>query len=336
MIPPLRIGRLAVDPPLVLAPMAGLCDRHFRLLVRRIGGVGLVSMEFISSEEVVRGHRGALRKLRFSDEERPLAIQIYGKDAARMAECAARVEELAPEVCDINMGCPANKILNGCAGANLMADLKHAAAIIAACRARLTIPLTVKFRIGTGRGSDPTNFVELGRICQDLGVDAITLHGRTAKQMYTGRADWSAIARLKQSVSIPVIGNGDVTTPDEALALFRETGCDAVMVGRGVLTDPWLFRKTAAALAGGPVPETTLAARREAIVTHYRWIIEQEERGPAMQKLRTFTGRYTHGIPGGRRLRQAIASVPAPEAFLDLIEGHFDALARGEMMDEAT
>jgi nifR3 family TIM-barrel protein len=336
VIPPLRIGRLAVDPPLVLAPMAGLCDRHFRLLVRRIGGVGLVSMEFISSEEVARGHRGALRKLRFSDEERPLAIQIYGKDAARMAECAARVEELAPEVCDINMGCPANKVLNGCAGANLMADLKHAAAIIAACRARLSIPLTVKFRIGTGRGPDPTNFVELGRICQDLGVDAITLHGRTAKQMYSGRADWSAIARLKQSVSIPVIGNGDVTTPDEALALFRETGCDAVMVGRGVLTDPWIFRRTAAALAGGPVPETTLAARREAIVTHYRWIVEQEERGPAMQKLRTFTGRYTHGIPGGRRLRQAIASVPAPEAFLDLIEGHFDALARGEMMDGAS
>jgi nifR3 family TIM-barrel protein len=336
VIPPLRIGPLAVDPPLVLAPMAGLCDRHFRLLVRRIGGVGLVSMEFISSEEVTRGHPRALAKLRFSDEERPLAIQIYGRDAARMAECAARVEELAPDVCDINMGCPANKILNGCAGANLMADLKHAAAIIAACRARLTIPLTVKFRIGTGRGPDPANFVELGRICQDLGVDAITLHGRTAKQMYSGRADWSAIARLRESVAIPVIGNGDVTTPEDALALFRETGCDAVMIGRGVLTDPWIFRKTAAALAGRPVPETTLAARREAIVTHYRWIIAEEERGPAMQKLRTFTGRYTHGIPGGRRLRQAIAGVPAPEAFLDLIEGHFDALARGEMMSDAS
>jgi len=336
VIPPLTLGRRTIDPPLVLAPMAGLCDRHFRLLVRRIGGVGLVSMEFVSSEEVARGHRGALAKLRFSDEERPLAIQIYGKDPARMAECAARVEELAPDVCDINMGCPANKVLNGCAGANLMADLKHAAAIIAACRARLTIPLTVKFRIGTGRGPEPANFVELGRICQDLGVDAITLHGRTAKQMYTGRADWEAIARLKQSVAIPVIGNGDVTTPDEGLALFRETGCDAVMIGRGVLTDPWIFRKTAAALAGAPVPETTLAARREAIVTHYRWIIAEEERGAAMQKLRTFTGRYTHGIPGGRRLRQAIAGIPAPEAFLELIERHFDALARGEMMEEAS
>ncbi|MCU0230677.1 MAG: tRNA-dihydrouridine synthase [Acidobacteria bacterium] len=336
MSPPLRIGRLAIDPPLVLAPMAGLCDRHFRLLIRRIGGVGLVSMEFISSEEVTRGHRGALKKLRFSDEERPLAIQIYGKDPGRMAECAARVEDLAPEVCDINMGCPANKVLNGCAGANLMADLKHAAAIITACRARLTIPLTVKFRIGTGRGPDPANYLELGRICQDLGVDAITLHGRTAKQMYTGRADWDAIARLKRSVTIPVIGNGDVTTPDEALELFRQTGCDAVMIGRGVLTDPWLFRKTAAALSGRPVPETTLTARREAIVTHYRWIIDEEERGPAMQKLRTFTGRYTHGIPGGRRLRRQIASVPAPEAFLELIEGHFDALARGEMMDGAS
>lgn len=335
MIAPLAIGSLAISPPLALAPMAGITDRHFRRLLRRLGGVGLVAMEFVSSEKLARGDRRALASTRYSEDERPVAIQIYGRDPGAMAEAAAIVEGLGADLCDINMGCPANKVLNGCAGANLMADLDHAAAIIAACRARLTIPLTVKFRMGTGRPGQGNNFVELGRICERLGVDAVTLHGRTGRQMYTGRADWGAIRRLKESLSIPVIGNGDVTSAEQALAMFRETGCDGVMIGRAALQDPWIFRKVVARLAGEPEPAPTLAAHRELIVTHYRWILEEEDRPAAMSKLRTFTGRYTRGIPGGDRLRRAIASTPEPQAFLDLVEGHFDALASGEMMGRA-
>jgi len=335
VIAPLAIGRLTVAPPLALAPMAGITDRHFRRLLRRLGGVGLVAMEFASSEKLTRGDRRALAKMRFAEEERPLAIQIYGRDPGPMADAAAIVEEVGADVCDINMGCPANKVLNGCAGANLMADLGHAAAIIEACRSRVRIPLTVKFRLGTGRPGQGNNFLELGRMCEQLGVDAVTLHGRTGRQMYTGRADWTAIRRLAESLSIPVIGNGDVTTAGEAEAMFRATGCSGVMIGRGALKDPWIFRKAAARLAGEAEPEPSLEAHRELIVTHYRWILEEEDRSSAMAKLRTFTGRYTHGIPGGDRLRRAIASVPEPRAFLDLIEGHFDALARGEMMCRA-
>src|ERR1700682_2301300 len=217
-----------VDPPLVLAPMAGITDMTYRLLLRRIGGVGLVTMEFVSSEGLTRGNQRTERLLRFDPAERPLSIQIYGADAGRMAIAAARVEEMQVDVCDINMGCPANKVLKGCAGAGLMSDLGKARDIIEACRRALpTTPLTVKFRAGLT--DDAINFVELGKICEGEGVAAVALHPRTARQMYTGRADWSRIARLKESVRIPVVGNGDIQTPEDVLAMFRETGCDAVM-----------------------------------------------------------------------------------------------------------
>ena len=177
-----------VDPPLVLAPMAGITDMTYRLLLRRMGGVGLVTMEFVSSEGLTRGNRRTERLLRFDPEERPLSVQIYGADAARMAVAAERVEEMRVDACDVNMGCPANKVLKGCAGAGLMRDLVKARAIIAACRRALpTTPLTVKFRLGIDEES--RNFLELGRICEGEGVAAVALHARTAKQMYTGRAD---------------------------------------------------------------------------------------------------------------------------------------------------
>ena len=329
MTPPrLNIGDVELSAPLVLAPMAGICDRHFRLLIRRVGGVGLVSMEFISSEAVTRGVKPILEKMVFHDEERPLAIQIYGRDPERMADCASIVEELRPEVCDINMGCPANKILKGCAGAALMGDLRRAERIIEACRRRLTRPLTVKFRLGLGRGADPVNYLELGRICQDLGVAAVTLHARTAKQMYSGRAEWNEIRRLKQILDIPVIGNGDVTTAGDAVEMLRATGCDGVMVGRGVLQDPWLFRRIAARLRGEPEPVVTLAERRELTLTHFRWLAEQEEHRVAMHKMRTFAGRYTRGLEGGRRLRERIGSIATPGEFIAAIEEHYDHLQR--------
>jgi len=321
--PRLVIGGVVIDPPLVLAPMAGICDRYFRLTIRRLGGVGLVSMEFISSEAVTRGVKPILDKLVFSDKERPLAIQIYGRDPKRMAACAARVEELGADICDINMGCPANKVLKGCAGAALMGDLSLAAKIIEACRRRLTIPLTVKCRLGLGRGPVPVNFLELGQLCARLGVDALTLHGRTARQMYTGRADWDVIRRLKESVTIPVIGNGDVNSASDALEMFRSTGCDGVMIGRAALKDPWIFRRTASRLAGEPPGEVTLAERRDFMLAYFRWIIRDEDPRSALHKIRSFTGRYTKGLPGSRKLREAIGRLDEPRLFLAAIEEHF-------------
>ena len=184
----LQYGSVRIDPPLVLAPMAGVTDRQFRLVLRRVGGVGLVTMEFISSEALTRGNERTVRLMHYSEEERPLAIQIYGSDPGRMAEAARIVQDFGADICDINMGCPANKVLKGCAGCRLMADLELAREIVRNVRRAITIPLTVKFR--AGMSDSRLNYVELGRICQDEGVDGVAMHPRTAKQMYRGKADW--------------------------------------------------------------------------------------------------------------------------------------------------
>jgi len=322
----LSYGPVPVDPPLVLAPMAGITDRVYRRMLRRIGGVGLVTMEFISSEAITRGNARQLRKLVFDDEERPLSIQIYGSSVERMAAAADIVEELRPDVCDINMGCPANKVLKGCAGAALMGDPDLAKAMIREVKKRLSIPLTVKFRLGLDDGRK--NFVELGRICQGEGVAAVAMHGRTARQMYTGRADWSAIAELKNALSIPVVGNGDVETPEDAIAMFRQTGCDAVMAGRATMKNPWIFRQTADLLAGRPALAASLDERRDLMLGHFTEIEKDSENEThAMHRLRTMTGWYTHGLPNGRALRVRISQMATPADFRSAVEEFFAELA---------
>lgn len=322
-----RLGSLSFDPPFVLAPMAGVTDRDFRLIVRRIGGVGLVTMEFIQSRALNQGIRRTLDLMHFVEEERPLSIQIYGSDAEGMAAAARKVEAMGADVCDINMGCPANKVLKGCSGCALMGDLDLARRIVAACRRELSIPLTVKFRLGLDRGRE--NFLELGRICEGEGADGVAMHARTAKQMFKGeaRAAWGEIARLKEALSIPVFGNGDVREPEDALAMLRETGCDGVLIGRAATKNPWIFRQAADLLAGREPEEATLLDRRELILDHFRMVAEREASKYALHKLRKFTGWYTHGIPHGRELRQSIQSLPDVPTFLAAVEAFFDDLA---------
>jgi len=318
----MRYGKVPIDPPLVLAPMAGITDRQFRLILRRVGGVGLVTMEFISSEALTRGNRHTIRLMHYSEEERPISIQIYGSDPRRMADAARVVEAIGADVCDINMGCPANKVLKGCAGCALMSDMDLARRIVVAVRRAISIPLTVKFRAGIRDGQFA--YLELGRICEGEGVTAVALHPRTAKQMYRGQADWSRIARLKQALSIPVVGNGDVCTPESALAMLRETGCDGVMIGRASMKNPWIYRQIADELAGRPRYEPLLEDRRDLILAHFGLLTEQEEPKFALHKLRTFTGWYTHGLPGGRQLREKIGSLDSAEAFMDAVDQFFE------------
>ena len=324
----LRLGPLTVDPPLVLAPMAGVTDRDFRLIVRRIGGVGLVTMEFIASQALVRGVRKTLELMHFAEEERPISIQIYGSDPATMAEAARQVEALGADVCDINMGCPANKILKGCSGCALMGDLPLAGAIVSAVRRAISIPLTVKFRLGLDQ--DRKNFLELGRACEANGADAVALHARTARQMFSGDAQtqWDEIARLKAALAIPVIGNGDVREAGDAVALLGATGCDAVMIGRAATKNPWIFRQAADLLAGGAPAAAPLAARRDLILGHLRLVAAREESKWALHKLRKFTGWYTHGVPHGRELRQRINDLADVPAFLDAVESFFEELEK--------
>jgi tRNA-dihydrouridine synthase B len=323
-----QVGSVRVDPPLWLAPMAGVTDRDFRLIVRRMGGVGVVSMEFISSRAIVSGNPKTRELMYFSQEERPLAIQIYGSDVATMREAALVVEELRPDICDINMGCPANKVLKGCAGAALMGDLDLAERIITAVRGVLSIPLTVKFRLGLD--DCRRNYLELGKVCEANGVAAVAMHARTARQMYTGEADWSHLARLKETLGIPVIGNGDVREPEDAARMMAATGCDGVMVGRGATRNPWIFRQIAAQMSGGRIGQPTLAERRDLILGHFHMVAERESSMFALHKLRKFTGWYTHGLPNGRRLRQEINLLPDVASFLSAVESFLDELIQEE------
>lgn len=335
-----RIGRLVVDPPLFLAPMAGVTDRDFRLIVRRIGGVGVVAMEFVSSKNLVHGQpvlrKRALETMRFDPEERPLAIQIYGSDVATMVEAARQVEALEPEICDVNMGCPANQVLKGCAGAALMGDLPLAERMVRAVRREISGPLTVKFRLGLGGGR--LSYLELGRICQGEGADAVAMHARTAEQQFGGRADWSHLARLKEALDVPVLGNGDVRSADDALRMLRETGCDGVMIGRGATRNPWIFRETAARLGTPGVPAASgpsLADRRDLVLTHFRAVAERDPEREALHKLRKFTGWYSHGLPQGRDLRRRINDLPDVPTFLEAVERFFDCLADQEAREAA-
>ncbi len=306
--------------------MAGITDRDFRLIVRRIGGVGMVGMEFLPAKALVAGDRRTRQLLHFVDEERPLSMQIYGGDPSTLGAAARQVQALGPDAVDVNMGCPANQVLKGCAGAALMGDLDNARRIVAAVRREVRVPLTVKFRLGLDERR--LNYVELGRICEGEGADGVALHARTARQMFRGEAAWEHIARLKQALRIPVVGNGDVRTPEDAARLLRETGCDAVMIGRGATRNPWIFRQTAALLgcgAAGDAPPT-LAERRSLILDHFHAVVAREPEGAALHKLRTFTGVYSHGLPTGERLRRQIQQLPDAPALIAAVEGFFAEL----------
>lgn len=302
--------------------MAGITNRDFRQILRRIGGVGLVTMEFVNAKDVVANSKLAQRTMVFDELERPLSIQIYGGDPEIMATAAARVEALGADACDINMGCPANKILKGCRGAALMGDLELARRIVAAVRRELTIPLTVKFRLGLEESRK--NYLELGRICQEEGADAVALHARTAADRFSGSARWHEIGRLKAALSIPVIGNGDVVTADDAVAMLAGTGCDAVMVGRGATRNPWIFCEIAARLAGSAEPEVTLADRRRLILGHFQQVLDRDEPVQALHTLKTFTSWYSHGLPAGDRLRRRLGELASGPAVIEAVADHLD------------
>ena len=322
----LRLGNVPIDSPLVLAPMAGVTDRHFRLILRRIGGVGLVTMEFISSRGADARRRADLDLMHFCpggaadlDPDLRLATRT------RMAEAARIVEAIGADICDINMGCPANKVLKGCAGCALMGDLDLAEPISPTVRAAIRIPLTVKFRARPR--DDRQNFLELGRICEGEGVDGVALHARTASRCSAGRADWGQIARLKEALSIPVIGNGDVDAPADALRMLAETGCDGVMIGRAV------DQESVDLPAGRRPPRGPRAAggrrSRDAPRSHPRAL--PPGRSARGRRIRDAQAAQVHRLVHPRRARTAASSASAQRApdvpaFLAAVEEFFDEM----------
>ncbi len=321
----LSLAGLVVDPPLVLAPMAGLTDSPLRRLVRSLPGCGLVTTEFVSSEALVREIPAEVAKLAFAAEERPIAIQVYGARPEALAEAARRVEAAGSDACDLNLGCPARTVMRSGAGAALLAHPEVVARLVRAMRSATRLPLTVKLRSGL-RPSE-ARFLEVARVCEGEGVDGVTLHPRAASLQYGGRADWRQIAELKAALSVPVIGNGDVQTGDDALRMARETGCDGVMIGRAAVVDPWVFAAAAARFEGREPPRPSIADRRALATRHLDLLAETYHGRALVHAIKVFLRLYTRGLPEGRLLRRRLGELDDAEALRHALEEFFAQLS---------
>ncbi|HEV2340215.1 MAG TPA: tRNA dihydrouridine synthase DusB [Candidatus Acidoferrales bacterium] len=319
----LKIRDLSIRPATLLAPMAGVTDTIFRRVIRGLGGCGLIMTEFTSAEGVTRNAAKTLRYLYYDEDEHPIAAQLFGANPEVMAAAASLVEDLGFDQVDINLGCPAKKVVK-CGGSGLLRDLRQLESVLSAVRTAVKIPLTIKMRSGW----DETNIVavEVARLAEGLGVEAVAVHPRTRLQAYSGQADWSLIARVKQAVKIPVVGNGDIRVPQDAERMVAETRCNAVMIGRTAATNPWIFRQMEQYFASGRYDEPSEADRYHLLSSYFRSLIAAEL-PDAIGKMKQFACWFTHGVRNGSDLRHQVHSSRTPAEVLDRVETFFAGVA---------
>jgi tRNA-dihydrouridine synthase B len=328
--PSAQIGSVVISPATVLAPMAGVTDTVFRRFIRNLGGCGLIMTEFTSADGVLRAKdKKAKRYLHFYEDEHPISAQLFGSDPKVMADAARIVEDLGFDLVDLNLGCPAKKVVKCNGGSGLLRDLPRIREIFESVRAAVKIPFTVKFRAGWN--DEEIVCVELAKMAHDCGLSAVALHARTREQGYSGEARWEWIAAVKDEVKIPVIGNGDIRTPEDACAMVAATGCDAVMIGRTAPANPWIFRQIeqyceSFAGEGGHAAryeQPSEADRYQMIRTYFRMLIE-EELPDATGKMKQFASWFTHGVPGGAALRKEIYDSKTAPEILTRVETFFE------------
>ncbi len=304
---PFKIGDITIDPPLILAPMAGITNRAFRLVCKEAGGCGLVTSEMISAFALKYKHKRTHAMLDWTDDERPVSAQVFGPDPEVVAGGAQVIEEAGADIIEINMGCPAPKVVSSGSGSALLKDLSKVEKMIKAVVAAVKLPVLVKTRIGWN--DEQTTAVEVARMVEANGGAGITVHGRTATQRFSGEADWQIIEAVKNAVAIPVIGNGDVRTPEAASKMFSETGCDGVMIGRAALGDPWVFHRIHCYLTTGAAPEPPdFLTRIEGARRHARLLVDRVGERRASNEMRGHIAWYLKGAPGAAALRSRIMS----------------------------
>lgn len=318
LLRPLVIGGITLKNNLILAPMAGVTDLPFRLLCSE-QGAGLTGMEMVSAKAILYGNKNTESLLAIHPEEGPVSLQLFGSDPKIVSEMARRMEERPFAVLDINMGCPVPKIVKNGEGSALMREPRLAGEIIAATVKAVSKPVTVKIR--KGFDADHVNAVELSKIAEESGAAAVAVHGRTREQFYSGQADWEIIARVKEAVSIPVIGNGDVTDGESAERLLMQTGCDGVMIGRAARGNPWIFGQTAAYLRDGQEsPAPTPEEKKEMILRHARLQMEAKGEYTGVREMRKHLSWYTAGMPNSARLRGRVNQAESFEEIVNLVE----------------
>jgi tRNA-dihydrouridine synthase B len=305
------IGAVHIESPLALAPMAEVTDTYYRSLIKELGGVGLVVSEFISAEGLTRKNDRSHQMLAFDENERPVAIQIYGGDPERMDDAAAIVEAQGVDIVDVNMGCPVRKIVNSGAGSALLKDFDKAARVVEKIKAAVKIPVTVKVR----KGWESDDVIPLLQRFEEIGVAAIAIHGRTRSEAYTGASDWEYIAKVKSALTIPVWGNGDVKTPADAIRMFETTGVDGVMIGRAALHNPFIFRDIHAFVEDR---QSCLSGHNEIdrrIDAMQRYLAKIDAAPQIdkwkLHKARTVIGWFSKGIPHGKDIRTGLHDITA-------------------------
>jgi len=320
-----KVRDLVIRPAAILAPMAGVTDTLFRRVIRGLGGCGLLMTEFTSSEGITRSAKKTLRYLYFEEDEHPITAQLFGANPLVMGEAARIAEDLGYDAVDINLGCPAKKVVK-CGGSGLLRELPLLEEILKTVRAAIKIPLTIKLRAGW----DDKSIVALDvvRMAEQVGVEAAAIHPRTRMQGYTGRADWTIIAAAKQAVKIPIIGNGDLQCPEDAARMVQETGCDAVMIGRAAATNPWIFRQMEQYRTTGRYDVPTEEDRRRLLSGYYQKILNSSL-PDGVGKMKQFACWFTHGVGNGSELRKIVHSARTPQEIVENVERFFAAKSAG-------
>ena len=313
----LKIGSVALENNVILAPMAGVTDLPFRLLCRE-QGCGLVCMEMVSAKAILYKNKNTKELLEVRAEERPVSLQLFGSDPQILSSIAGQLEDGPYDIFDINMGCPVPKIVKNGEGSALMKNPKLVEEILSSMVRTLKKPVTVKIR--KGFDDDHVNAVEIAKIAESCGVSAVAVHGRTREQYYSGKADWDIIRRVKDAVKIPVIGNGDVFTPQDAKRLVEETGCDGIMVARGAKGNPWIFKQITSYLDTGELPgKPPVEELKAMILRHGKMMMEFKGEIAGMREMRKHVAWYTAGYPNSAALRNDINSVETLDGLVELI-----------------